>query len=125
MIKKTAVTIVTGAFLLIPPAAMSELRDPTMPNGYFQQLYHTEVDLKSSDALRLQAIIYSPLNKGAIINGRRFEVGDQVADATIKAIHADYIVLVDAEGESQLKLVSPSVKSRAVESQVKPVRGMK
>ena len=99
----------TAFFIAMPLQA--ELRDPTRPSGFLQSAQVSDDRLESSEGLNLQAIFYSPQTPGVLINGRRFAVGDQVADAKIKTIHADRVVLISAEGEKEIRLTMPSVKS--------------
>ena len=117
---------VSVACFFITTAAQSELRDPTRPSGFFQDAKQvTDAGLNSLEGLSLQAIFYRPENPGALINGRRFAVGDQIANAKIKAIHTDHVVLVSAEGEKEIRMRMPSVKSTHEKTRRKPVEGMK
>ena len=99
----------------------AELRDPTRPTALHPEMMGTDdVNVNQEGALNLQAIFYSPTQSSALINGQRFIVGDHVADAEIKEIFSDRVVLFSTEGVKELQLLIPSVKSR-----VKPAIGMK
>jgi len=97
--------------LLIPGMLSAELKDPTRPGGY--QLIPGDADDagKQSEQAVLQAIFYHPEKAGALINGRRYAVGDRVSNLKVIGIYADKVVLTGDTGEITLKLV-PSVVTR-------------
>ena len=90
----------------------AEMRDPTRPSGFQASSYDPDESMLRSDGMNLQAIFFHPDRPGALINGRRFSVGDDVGDAKITAIHADKIILIDASGEKEVRLITSSIKSR-------------
>jgi len=99
------------AVLLIPGMLPAELNDPTRPGG-FQLIPGDAVETgKQNEQAVLQAIFYHPEKAGALINGRRFVVGDKVGNSQIIRIYADKVVLTGDTGEITLKLV-PSVVTR-------------
>lgn len=126
MFKRKPVTT-TGwllAVCLIALPLQAELRDPTRPSG-FHGAEDPGSGMLTSDELKLQAIFYNPESPGALINGRRYVVGDPVGDAEIKAIYSDRVVLITAVGESELTMMMPSVKTRPAETLSGPARGKK
>ena len=103
------IPILTIAWLVQVQAV--EMRDPTRPSG-FQASTDTADAMPHSDGMQLQAIFFHPDHPGVLINGRRFSVGDDVGDAQITAIHTDKIILTDASGEKEVRLITSSIKSR-------------
>ena len=98
------------AVVCITQAHAAEMRDPTRPSG-FQASASDEINVPSN-GVQLQAIFFHPDHPAALINGRRFSVGDDVGDAQISAIHTDKIILTDVSGEKEVRLISSSIKSR-------------
>ena len=97
--------------VLMPGLLSAELQDPTRPGG-FQMM--TGDAIETSDNVEqavLQAIFYHPEKAGALINGRRYVVGDIVGNSKIRGIYADKVVLTGDAGDITLKLV-PSVVTR-------------
>jgi hypothetical protein len=111
--------------LLFTLPLRAELRDPTRPSGHFQSIQADNINLQAGQSLTLQAIFYNQVNPGVLINGQRFSVGDLVSEGEISAIHADRIILQSVDGEKEMKLVMPSVKTQSNESRKLPVRGNK
>jgi len=99
--------------LLITPV-QADLRDPTMPTGFYQLDDGSDMEMQQPRQLVLQAIFYNPKHPSVLINGQRYSTGDQIAGAEVKVIYADRVVLIDAGLEKELKLVLPSVKTKAV-----------
>ncbi len=93
-------------------AYATEMRDPTRPSGFQMSSSMVEESVMPADGMQLQAIYFHPEHPGALINGRRFSVGDSVGDARITAIHTDKIILTDASGEKEVRLITSSIKTR-------------
>ena len=123
------VSIYLSGFLvagLITTPLLAELHDPTRPTGFMPDLNAGDSGMQASEGMQLQAIFYSPQTPGALINGRRYSVGDQVGDAKIEAIYSDRVVLISVDGERELNMKMPSVKSNPSDKQqVKPQPGEK
>ena len=99
------------AVLLIPAGLSAELKDPTRPDG-FKLISDDSVETgQQNERAVLQAIFYHPEKAGALINGRRYAVGDRVGNSQIIGIDAEKVVLTGDTGEITLKLV-PSVVTR-------------
>ena len=113
------------AALLLAQSAFAELRDPTRPSGFYQSVSTDQEEIIQPDSLQLQAIFYHPDNPGALINGRRYTVDDQVGDATIVSIQSDTVLLTGLEGEKELRLMVPTVKQRHEEKPDNAVEGSK
>ena len=97
--------------LLLPGLLSAELKDPTRPGG-FQLMTGDAIEAgEQFEQAVLQAIFYHPEKAGALINGRRYAVGDVVGTSRIQAIYAEKVVLTGDSGEVTLKLV-PSVITR-------------
>jgi hypothetical protein len=90
---------------------IAEMNDPTRPSGY-QSVVSADEDINISGSLNLQAIYYHPDRPGALINGRRFSVGDRIGSSQITAIHADKIVLTDEGVDKEIRLVASSILNR-------------
>lgn len=78
--------------------------DPTLPphNPGAAHIANSE-----AATLRLQAILRLPQGARAVINGRSLQVGEQLADARVLAVHADS-VLIEREGKrEELRLSAP------------------
>ena len=118
----TAGLLLAVCLITLPLAA--ELRDPTRPSG-FHGAQDPASGMLTSDELKLQAIFYNPKHPSALINGRRYVMGDPVGDAEIKAIYSDRVVLITAAGESELTMIMPSVKTRPAATLNGPARGNK
>ena len=113
------------ACLLCVYPASAELRDPTRPSGFLQEMPVTDEDVPISEGLMLQAIFYTPENPAALINGRRYAVDDLVGESRVISIKADRVILVGFDGEKELKLAVPSVKTRHNGEPFKSAEGMK
>ena len=100
------------ATLSIIQVHAAEMRDPTRPSGFQASSSISDKAEITASGVHLQAIFFHPDRPGALINGRRFSVGDGVGDAQISAIHTDKIILTDASGEKEIRLISSSIKSR-------------
>ena len=124
MSRISILTIVTVS-LMAAFQASAELRDPTRPSGYYQELPVSDADMAMSDELKLQAIFYTPGNPAVLINGRRYAVDDLVGDSRVLAIKADSVILTGLDGEKELKLTVPLVKTRHGDKPAKPAQGMK
>ena len=98
------------AMLLIIPLFIfaAELHDPTRPGGWAV----VEPSESVHQDLVLQAVFFNPGAKAVLINGSTYRVGDQVADSTVLQIKTDRVVLKSQEGERELMLNMPVVKSR-------------
>lgn len=90
----------------------AEMRDPTRPSGFQASSSDSDELNVPSNGVQLQAIFFHPDYPAALINGRRFSVGDNLGDAQISAIHTDKIILTDVSGEKEVRLISSSIKSR-------------
>jgi len=97
--------------LLVSGVSADELKDPTRPGG-FQLTAGDGIEAgEQFEQIVLQAIFYHPEKAGALINGRRYVVGDIVGNSEIIGIYAEKVVLTGDSGEITLKLV-PSVITR-------------
>ena len=112
----TIVFILASGLVYLPVGA--ELRDPTRPSGYVQNESFSDEEMFVSDKLQLQAIFFNPGSPAALINGKRYAVGEQIGDSRVKSIYADRVFLIGQYAEIELKLALPSVKKRHA---VKPV----
>lgn len=102
------------AMCLAAHLGAAEMRDPTRPGSYQADIQQSE-RAASSDDLRLQAIFYSPGRAAVLINGRLYAVGDLIGNVKLTAVYADRVILRDATGQRELRLVS-QVYSRPTES---------
>lgn len=100
------------AVACIAQAQAAEMRDPTRPSGFQASSSASDETMLPVDGMQLQAIFFHPDHPGALINGRHFSVGDDVGDARITAIHTDKIILTDASGEKEVRLITSSIKTR-------------
>ena len=112
----TSFFILASSLISLPVAA--ELRDPTRPSGYVQNESFSDEEAFVSDNLQLQAIFFNPGSPAALINGKRYAVGEQMGDSRVKSIYADRVILIGQDAEIELRLALPSVKKR---HGVKPV----
>lgn len=64
----------------------------------------TESSLPKPAPLRLQGILYRPVDPAAIINGKTTRVGGKIGDAEVVAIKADSVVIVFAGKTNVLSL---------------------
>jgi len=97
--------------LLVSGVSANELKDPTRPAGLQLSAGEAVEAGQQRDHIVLQAIFYHPEQAGALINGRRYAVGDVVGNSEILGIYADKVVLTGDSGEITLTLV-PSVVTR-------------
>ncbi len=58
-------------------------------------------------ALVLQSTMVSPRQRSAIINGRRFRLGERIGDAQIEAIGPGWVQLSTPTGRIELRLSFP------------------
>ena len=102
--------IPTLIFLMPLFAVAVELHDPTRPGGWAEAV--NEASETNQQDLILQAVFFNPGVKAVLINGITYRVGDQIADATVLHIETDRVVLKSQEGEREILLNMPVVKSR-------------
>lgn len=114
---------VSIACSLLSLQVAAELRDPTRPSGFMQDLSSADEEVFRSDALLLQAIFFNPDTPAVLINGKRYVIDEQVGDSKVKSIYADRVILIGEDGEIELKLAVPSVKKRHGDRPVKFPKG--
>lgn len=75
-------------------------RDPFVP------LTGEDVSMAASaSGVKLEGIIYDPGNQSvAILNGKPYQAGDPVGDATVVSIHKDHVVVSVSGEEKTLRL---------------------
>ena len=96
------------AALLIAPAVLAELRDPTLP-GNLPPAQFTELP-GGETALNLTAIWISDTARRATINGETVTVGETLADGSrLLKIRPRYVLIRQNGVDKKLTLV-PSVK---------------
>ena len=108
--------LLLSGFVASSALVASELQDPTRPTGFQSAVSESMPAPAGNDQLTLQAIFFNPERPAALINGRRFSVGDMIGDSRIEAIHADRVELLGAAGLASLVMALPQVKTRPGES---------
>ncbi len=91
-------------------AASQVLRDPTEP-PWGAQAGQGAVPSGTSSAL--QSVIVSKGRKLALIDGRLYQTGDKVGEATVTSISGNEVTLRGPEGITVLKLVASLKKPAA------------
>jgi len=72
-------------------------RDPFIP------LNPEDADLMTSSGVKLEGIIYDPGNRSMVIlNGKTYQAGEAVGDATVVKILRDHVVISEGEEEKTL-----------------------
>ena len=103
--------VVSLLIVAISGQVQAELRDPTKPYGYSPQVVQS-VGLE--EEIILDGIIKGPQGMSAVINGKRFRVGDKAHGRTVIAVEGDRVVL-EVEGKQQtLYLLSGKIKTLSV-----------
>jgi hypothetical protein len=98
-VKMVLITIILS---LVPVLGVAELNDPTKP---------PDVAASSLGTLVLSAVIISPENKLAVINGKIFHEGDTVNGMKVISIEANSVDLASPQEKLTLTLLTKSVKS--------------
>ncbi len=115
-----ALLIVASWLFAWGSAASQVLRDPTEPPWGAGAASPSMGSSGTSTAL--QSVIVSQGRKLALIDGRMYQTGDKVGDATIASISADEVTLRGPEGIKVLKLVA-SLKKPTAGSEARPAGG--
>ena len=109
---------------LVSSISVADLRDPTRPASYVMSGSSSQA-ASEAPAYQLQAVFYSPTQRGALINGQRYHVGDQLGNARIQSINVDRVTLLTPEGQLELTLNMPQVKSRHEQNTAEESVGLK
>lgn len=120
--EKLVIAAAACGLLSVSSAVLAELRDPTRPSGFIVEAGALENISTDADELRLQAIFFHPDRPSALINGRRYAVGDEIADARIIQITSESVIFESEQQNKALKLSVQQVKTR-LSSEQKNSRG--
>lgn len=88
--------------LALAATAAAAVPDPTRPAVFPRPSLAQGAPVAA--ALVLQSTIVSPTQRSAIINGRRYRIGDSVGDARLEAIGPGWVRLATPAGRSELRL---------------------
>lgn len=113
MSKRLLNASVLAASLLLATAASAagEVPDPTRPA--ISAPVVTDASESAPAPMVLQSTLISPQQRSAIIDGRRYRIGERVGDARLAAIEPGVVRLSGPMGNSELRL-SYSISSRPV-----------
>lgn len=100
--------LVLGGVMNISFAATAVMRDPTQPPGY-------ESDVsRVPETLMVNAIIYSPSRKVAMLNHKYVKEGDNIYGAKVIKITPNGVILSDSKkGQYEIPLSSEVKKATA------------
>ena len=90
------------AMFFAASAALASVPDPMRPA--IPMAADSTPDAPAAAALVLQSTVVSPRSRSAIINGRRYRLGETVGDARLAAIGAGWVRLDRPSGSTELRL---------------------